>query len=320
MADDRYVTQNLNRTLTEFAMTNIGLGGDFISDRIAPVVRVPTTTGKYYKFSNTEALRDDYDAIRAPKTESNEIKRTISSATYACQQYGLRELIPDEEMRNADRAVLDPERDAINLITRKLQLAKELRVAAKLFSTSYCSKYGACTAKWNTPNGTGVDIEGDIDAAKLSIRKFGGVEPNIIVIPPHIAVYAKRDVTLRGLTKYTDPTLLVNGDLPPKLFGLEVIIPLVLADIAAPGITSAIMGFGWSSNSVLVAYVDRQTPGKSSISLAYQFRCPINGTLDIAAYRYREEGKHSTVIEGLIEQAEEVVCAEAGYLITGCYA
>jgi len=314
---DRYSTRNLNRTLTQFAMENMGFGGQFVADRLAPVVRVPTTTGTYYKFSNTEAHRDDYDALRAPKSESNEIRRSYSSATYACSQYGLRELIADEEMDNADRAVIDPERDAIGLITRKLRLAIEMRVVARLMSTTFMTENGAATAAWNA--GSGVDIEGDIDTAKLNVRKKGGVEPNTIVIPPHIAVEAKKDSAIRDLVKYTDSTLLVNGELPPKLFGLEVVIPLALYDEAAAGSSSSSLDFAWDDNNVLVAYVERETPSRRSISLAYQFRRPIGATLDIAAFRYREDGKHATVVEGLIEQTEEVVCASCGYLITGAY-
>lgn len=314
---DRYSTQNLNRTLTQFAMENMGLGGPFVADRVAPVVHVPTTTGTYYKFSNLEAHRDDYDALRAPKSESNEIRRSYSSATYACSQYGLRELIADEEMDNADRAVIDPERDAMALITRKLRLAIELRVVARLMSTTYMTENGAATAAWNA--GSGVDIEGDIDSAKLSVRKKGGVEPNTIVIPPHIAVVAKKDSAIRDLVKYTDSTLLVNGELPPKLFGLEVVIPLALYDEAAAGSSSSSLDFAWDDNNVLVAYVERETPSKRSISLTYQFRRPISGSLDVAAFRYREDGKHATVVEGLIEQTEEVVCPACGYLITGAY-
>ncbi|MEA1996702.1 MAG: hypothetical protein U9N45_03650, partial [Gemmatimonadota bacterium] len=257
---DRYSTQNLNRTLTQFAVENMGLGGPFVADLLAPVVRVPTTTGKYYKFSNTEALRDDYDALRAPKTESNEIRRSYTSATYTCQQYGLRELIADEEMDNADRAVIDPERDAINLISRKLRLAVERRIIAKLMSASTITNNGAASVAWDAA--TGVEIENDIDAAKLSVRKAGGVEPNTVVIPPHIAVAAKKDSSIRDLVKYTDPTLLVNGELPPRLFGLEVVIPMALFDEAEAGVSTPSVDFAWDDTSVLVCYVERTMPSK----------------------------------------------------------
>jgi hypothetical protein len=307
----------LNRTLTQFAIENMSAGASFVADRIAPVVHVPSSTGKYYVFSNTEAVRDDYDALRAPKSESNEISRSYSSANYACQQYGLRELVADEEMDNADRAVIDPERDAIALITRKLKLPIEKRLMSRVMDTNVMTNNASATAAWNA--GSGVDIEGDIDAAKLSVRKKAGVEPNTVVIPPHIAAVAKKDSNVRELVKYTDSTLLVGGELPPKLFGLEVVIPLALNDESEPGVSTSSIDFAWDDNNVLVAYVERENPSKRSISLAYQFRRPVAGSLDVAAYRYRDEGRHATVVEGLIEQTEEVVSPACGFLITGAY-
>ncbi len=314
---ERYATQNLNRTLTQFAMENMRTGGAFVADRLAPIVRVPTTSGKYYVFSNASGLRDDIDSLRAPLTESNEVRRSYGSATYSCRQYGLKELIADEELDNADRAVIDPERDAMALITRKLRLAIETRVVGKLLSPSVLTNNGAAAEAWNA--GSGVDIEGDIDTARLSVRRKAGVEPNTIVIPPHIAVAAKKDGQIRELVKYTDSTLLVNGELPPRLFGLDVVIPLALFDETEPGVNMQSLDFAWDANSVLVCYVEREIPSKRSLSLAYQFRRPIAGTLDVAAYRYRDEGRHATVVEGLIEQTEEVVSTACGYLITGAW-
>jgi len=315
---DRYSTQNLNTVLTQFAMEDMRLGGPFIADRLCPVVRVPTTTGKYYVFSNVAGLRDDYDSIRAPATPSNEIKRAYSSETYACQQHGLCELIPDEEIDNADLAVINPERDSAALVTRKLRLGIEVRIVGKLMSATYITENGAATAAWNAASG--VKIEDDIDVAKLNVRKKAGVEPNTIVIPPHIAVAAKKDSKIRDLVVHTDSTLLVNGDLPPKIFGLEVMIPTALFDEAAAGVAAQSLDFLWDDNSVLVAYVEKGAPSKRSLSLAYQFRRPIAGALDIAMYRYRNNRGHATVIEGLIEQTEKVVDVGCGYLITTAYA
>ncbi|KKL04291.1 hypothetical protein LCGC14_2617570, partial [marine sediment metagenome] len=46
---DRYSTQNLNRTLTNFAVSTWALGEDFVADMLSPIVRVGTLAGKYYK-------------------------------------------------------------------------------------------------------------------------------------------------------------------------------------------------------------------------------------------------------------------------------
>lgn len=314
---ERYDSLNLNTRLSGFALEAMRAGGAFISDRLMPVVQVLTTAFKYYKFNNLEMITDDLDTIRAPKGYSNEISRSYTSATGTCQQHGLRELVADEEMRNADGAVIDPKRDSALVIQRKLRLGIERRIIAKVMAAGTMTENGAASTHWN--NTSGVDIEGDVDAAKLNVRKKAGVEPNTIVIPPHIAVAAKKDSAIRDLVKYTQSNLLVNGDLPPKLFGLEVLIPTAVFNEADPGVATASKDFAWDDNSVLVAYVEREMPGMKSLSLGYQFRRQIEGSLDIAMYDYREDGRHGDVVEGLIEQLEDVVSVECGFLITGAY-
>ena len=317
---DRYSTENLNRTLTQFALETMQQPVEgFIAEKIAPIIRVPRNSGTYYKFEKKANIKDDFDTLRAPKDEANEVSRAYTEGTFACQQHALKELIADEERRDVDLAMIDPDRDAQALITDKLRLGLELRVNARVMSTTYVTETGAATAAWNAASG--VKIEDDIDAAKNNVLKKCGRQANVIVIPPHIATFAKKDSEIHNLCKYTRQDLLVNGDLPPRIFNLEVLIPTAIYDEAAPGLTTQTLDFIWDDNSVLVAYVDRSTtPNKRAMSLAYQFRCPIGGAFDIAIKKYRKEGKSSDVIEGQVEQCEEVVCVGAGYLISGAYA
>ncbi|MCH8119973.1 MAG: hypothetical protein IIC00_09625, partial [Planctomycetes bacterium] len=124
MATGRYDTINLNRTLTNIAVANVGLGGPFVADQLSPIIPVSIRKGTYYKFSNTEAHRDDYDTKRAPKTEAHDIERSYSESTFVTEQRALRELIADEEREEAD-AIINPEMDSVSLLVRKLQLGRE---------------------------------------------------------------------------------------------------------------------------------------------------------------------------------------------------
>ncbi len=311
----RYDSNNLNIALTGFSLETMRQGGPYVADRLAPVVRVPRSTGKYYKFANAESLKDDFDMLRAPGTKSNEIARAYSEGSFACSQYGLRENIRNEEMRDSDRAVIDPERDSALAITNKLLLGRDVRVCAKLMDSSVITNTAGAGTTWNSSSG--VDIKGDIDTAKLSVRKKCGMPANTIVIPPAIAVVMANDSNILDRVKHTDPTLLVNGDLPPKLFGLDVVIPTVILDEAANGVATPSYDFLYDDNSVLVAYVDRNpNPSKRSMSLAYTFRAPVEGQPDLAMFSHKDEDIHCQVVEGLMEEVVEVVCVGAGYLIT----
>ena len=314
----RYSTQNLNTTLTNFGLEVSRSGGPSIVPEIAPIVRVGLTDTKFYKFNNSrEMVTNDFDAERAPKDTSNEINRSYTSATLSLKQRGLRELIADEEVDNADMSVINPEQDAAGLIVSKLKLVQEAELNSLLFdaSTTFTDYTAAATAYWDA--GT-TYIEADIDAAKTSVMTNAGVMPNTIVIPDSIAKIAKRTTELRNLVKYTDPTLLVNGDLPPTLFGLKVVIPTSLNNEANPGVSTASMDFLHDDKNVWVGYVEREAPSKRSLSCFYTFLRPLAGVADIAMFKYRDDGRHGNWVEGLWEYDIECVAANAGYVISGC--
>ena len=144
------------------------------------------------------------------------------------------------------------------------------------------------------------------------------MEPNTILIPPGVAQIAKRSTELRALQKATDASLLVNGELPPIMFGLKVVIPMSVNNEADPGVATASMDFLYDDKAVWVGYVERGAPSKRSLSCFYTFRRRIAGASDIAAFRYRDDGRHGNWVEGLIEEKIKCVAPQAGYVISGC--
>lgn len=312
----RYSDINLNNLLTEFAVEAMGKGGAHVGDRLLPPVKVQKTESKYYQFSMKERLSDDYETLRAPGTRTNKISRSRTSVDLNLKQYGLREEIPDEENQNSD-GVTQPEMDATLTLLDKIMLGQENRAIAKLLSGTYITNNGAASTAWNAASG--VDIKGDIDAAKLELRKLG-VEPNVIVVPPHIAPVMANDSSLLDRVKYTQGDLLVNGDLPPVVFGMNTIIPTAIQNEANPGVATASYDFVVDDNSVLVAFINSQMPNKRSLSLGYRFWRDLDGSNQpIAVYRWYDNDTHQTIIEMVVEESAEIVCTVCGYLITGAY-
>jgi len=309
----RYSNQNLNNTLTNFAWENMRSGGPSIGEIIFPVVNVPKTDFKYRIFSGKEAVSDDYEVERAPGTVSNEVERTYSYETGSCVQYGLRELVTDEEKDNADNGV-KPEQDAVNVVLGKLRTRMEADAIKLMMDETIFTNTAAATAEWDTDSS---EIEADIRAAKLSILKNAGVSATHIVIPPTIAAKMAATSELRNLVKYTDPTLLVDGSLPPKLFGLQVVIPTRIQNEANPGVSTASYDFICDDFDVFVCYVENK-PSMRSMSAGYTFRRKLAGQSEIAIFRYYDNDRHGTWIEGLVEQTVKKVAVGAGYVITGC--
>ena len=314
----RYSTQNLNNTLTNFALEVIRSGGESIVSKIAPLVRVGLTDSTFYKFgAGYEALSDWHDAIRAPKAKASEISRSYTSGAIALIQYALRELIADEEMANADLAVINPPEDAVRLILSKLKLIKEKRLVALLFdhATTFSSYTAAAIAYWDLGSGN-TSIEKDIDLGKESVRINAGVDANTIVIPPAMAIIAKSAPELRDLVVNTDSTLLVNGDLPPQLFGLEVVIPKMINNTADPGVTTQSIASIANDKDVWIGFVEKEAPSKRSLSCFYEFMRPLNGQLDVAVKKYRSDSRSGDWVEGQEEYSIEVPAPQAGYVIS----
>lgn len=312
----RYSTVNLNTTLTNFGL-DVFKQFPGICEEVAPVVRVGLTDTKYYIFNNArEMINNDIETRVAPKDEVNEIERSYTSSTLALEQHGLKELVSDEEMANADRSVIDPEADATSLIIQKLKLGREVALNTLLFdsSTTFSSYTAAATAYWDAAT---TYIEADVDAAKKSVEQNAGVEANTIVIPPDIARIIKKEDEIRDLIKYTDKTLLVNGDLPPVLWNLKVIIPKTMFNEGHPGVSTQTRDYLHDDKSVWVGYVNRATPSKKSLSCFYTFCRPINGVVDVGVKKYRWEPRNGNYIEGRWEYDIVCVAAGAGYVITG---
>ncbi|GAG02815.1 unnamed protein product, partial [marine sediment metagenome] len=150
----------------------------------------------------------------------------------------------------------------------------------------------------------------DIDTGKNWIRTNAGVEPTSIVLPYNVAQYVKRDATVRNLIRYTVPgdILLRNGDLPPVLWNLEVLIGGAVYNTAAEGQTRTI-GNAWGNN-VLIFYKEA-TPSLDALSLGYTFRVK-----NFLVKTYRVDTREGEMIEASVIQDEKIVSSSCGYLVT----
>lgn len=277
----------------------------FVGERILPVVPVIKEADKFYVFSQEE-LKDETKSLRAAGAEAHEIDWDITTSTYSAEEYALRHLVPDRVVANADNAVR-PKITATYKLTNKILLGRERAIATLVQATGNVGSSATPSIKWN---GTSPDIESDVDTAKNAVRTACGTEATSIVIPYRVAQIVKRDSTVRNLIRYTVPgdTLLRNGDLPPVLWNLEVIIAGAIRDTAQDG-QSVSLSDVWVDN-VLVFYKEN-APSLESLSLGYVFRV---GNFVVKTYRVDTRG--GDMIEVSVIQDEKIAATACGYLIT----
>ena len=297
---------HVNAPLTNFALQF--RNKPFVADDVFPIVPVVKESDLYYTFSREE-LRD-IDTLRMPGALAKEIEWVPSTATYTAQEYAMRHLLPDRIVNNSD-APVRPRINTVAKLMKWIQLGIEKRVQAVCQNSGNAVATVAASPKWD---GTSPTIEKDIDTAKDSIRNNAGVEPNAIVLAENVKDVVKRDSTLRDLIRYVinlgagNRDLLMNGELPPVMFNLAIIIAGAVEDTSNTGQSSTIAKI-WT-DAVPVFYRE-MAPSLDSVTWGFQMRVQ-----NALVTTYRDEPRKGEWIEASVLQAEELVTSSAAVLIT----
>lgn len=235
--------------VTEWAV-EAASGPGFIADEIAPVVPVMKRDFKFATYGSDQ-LNDETETLAKAGVRPNRVRQQPPTYTESgCLRYALDDFLSD------DLLALSPQieqRRAMKL-GHKLALGAEKRTKALLDASG--SAITTPSVKWDATSGT-IVIEKNIDTARDAHVLTAHGEATHIVIPPDVARAMKRDSTIRDLRKYTDPSLLINGDLPPVLFGLRVVIPGALHNSGNPKQDfSQTVARIWSTDTVYLLTVD----------------------------------------------------------------
>lgn len=301
---------NLAQLQPDPILTNIAIqsatGGPFVADLILPVRKVPMIYGRYAAYGRENVIADS-NAKRAFGAAANEIE--TSKLWYAfniTSERALSARITDEQRQADPTGTVESQK--VRTIQNRLRLDLERDVKAMVDGIGNSA---AITTKWDAASPT---IEADIDAAKEAFVLLWGVEPNTIIIPAKHARIIKRDATVRSQIQYTHADILVNGDLPPVLWNLKVIIPGAIQKAGAALPVTRI----WNSNTVTLLYVADGQPDEDTNTWGLQLRAPMGGNYEWAAYRWRDPNptaKTDHVAAGFM-QLEVVVNSALGYNLT----
>lgn len=301
----------INIALSNFSYKISQVGG-FAARRIMPVLQVPRETGIFWKF-DSQNLQQNVETKRADGDTAKRIQVSYTQDTFANEEHALAALITDRERNDIDPR-LQHEQNVIQTLRETIELGYEKRVET-LINTSgnyTLSNTGTVGVKWNA--GPGTTIEKDIDDAKTIIEGNSGVTPNTILIPSSVSRPMKRSDEIRALRKFTDESLLVNGDLPPIMFNLKVIIPGAIEDVAKFGATSSIAKV-WTEDKVWIGYVEPR-PRPKVVTFGMTFQTAIVGKGSDRVKRWRVEERSGDMFENAVVQSEKIVDNGAAYLLT----
>jgi hypothetical protein len=282
----------------------------FVGEALFPSVPVSEKSAKYYVFTDRSTNRTPETDYRAPGTQANEIPgMTLSSDTYFTQEHALQMAVTDEERENIPQGSgINPEADAVEILTGKLTTGRELAMRALVTNPSnYATNHSVAlvdgTSTWSTTDyaQVGSDPAAVIERAKRRVERAGAPALNTAIIPSPVMSFLR-----------WHPKLLAKGDVI-SLLGLDgwnVVVPRAMSNTAAVGQPAA-MDYIWG-DSVVLAYVP-PAPGQKTPAFGYQFsRYPL--TVD----RWREEVRRVDVVRTQWEYDLKLIGVDSlGKLITG---
>jgi len=293
------------------ALTNYSLGyldeGQYIADIAFPFVDVTKETDKYF-IEDTSQARRVPETLRAMRTRSRQDNIKLSTASYACEEYALHDVLPDRLEAMADEVLRLREKMATNLL-RKILLARELRVMTLLTTTTNYPTTPDHTlvggADWGTPT---INTKDEIDAARTLVLTATGAEPNLIIINWDTFVALQKNDDIRDRIKYTQAAL--NKDLTPQLlaqyWGVErVAVGNKTYETAKEGATS-VKAQIWPDD-VIVLRTDANPTRIDTDHFGVTF-----ATQRAMTKRWREESIDGDVIQQSQILVEKIVNSSAG--------
>jgi hypothetical protein len=265
---------HIDAPLTNLSVAYVQQQGNFIADKVFPVIPVDKKSNKYYTFPKNDWLRDEAQR-RAPATQSAGSGYTLSTDSYSCDKFAIHKDIDDDTVANAD-AALNPQREATEFVTQRMLLRKEVQFASDFLTTTVWGKdlqgvasgesAGTSFRQWSDlANSNPID---DIEYGKDLILSTTGREANTLVIGYSVWKVLKNHPDITDRYKFTTNQV-ITTEMVARLFELDNI--LVAKAVKATNNEGASGAYAYvTGKQMLLAHV-APNPGMMVPSAGYQF-------------------------------------------------
>ncbi len=299
------------------ALTNVSVafpGGDFVADRVFPVLKVQKQSDKYFIIDATrEALRESDDA-RSPGTRGMLADYETTTDNYVTVDHAQVGQVPDEESSNADPAI-KPLIDKTEFLTNRVLLNKEIALATAL--AAGVSNTAAASAVWS--DYTNSDPITDVKTAQESVVDSIQMFPNTLWMDYKVFNALKDHPDIVDRIKYSSspgsPAVASTIALA-AVFGVEnVLVGKSFKNTAAHGASASISSI-WGT-TVYLAFV-APSIGLQTATLGITFAWnpsgdSVNGWV---VDRWRQDPELSNFVRVRYNYDQKLVTAAAAYKIT----
>lgn len=315
------------------ALTNVAVffqNADYVADELLPVLVVNKRSDAYFKFNPEVAFTKVKTDLATSRGMPNEIRYTITSDTYSCNDHALMDFTSRDTELNADQP-LDPLADSTELTMNFMHLMREVRVAALVFATaSYGTNTAALAGTARFDDYVNSDPIGKIELAIDTPL----VRPNRMVLGrktyrvlrqhpklvQHVISRSEYAREAQGRSSMQGTPLRVNAQMIAEAFELDrVIVPDSRYNTAADGATAAFSRI-WDEDKLAVLRVE-ETPAPRRVQTfgyTFRFKGDSGQGVDVQQWFDQRSGVRggTWVKVGMSDDEKLVAGANAGYLYT----
>lgn len=291
----------------------------YIAAKAFPIVPVQKQADKYWSYPRDYWFRTEAEEL-LPASESQGSEYSVdSSAFYSARIYAVHKDIDDATRANTDSA-LNADRDATENVTDQMLLKREKIWAANYFIGSLWTGAPADQAgvsatpstnqflQWDLSGSTPIE---DVQKQIVNVAELTGKLPNKFVVGPRTALALRNNPEIIDRVKYTQSGLLSDSIIAPAFTVEDLLVPYITQNTAAEGATlSMSLLYG---KAALLFYAP-PSAGLLTPSAGYTFAWQgyLNGTADIAIYRFRMQERHADRVEGMMAFDMKVVATDLG--------
>jgi hypothetical protein len=288
----------------------------YIAESILGVVPVSQRSDTYLKWSRRNLLNAPDDLL-GNRAKANEVMNEYTDDNYSLKDYGLKDYVDDQTMKNADQPFLEV-LDMIEGLLERIALKRELRAAA--VATAGASYSGntlsLAGSEWNATTSGGMYTGGspinNIRSALAAVKTGFGRTRKVGFTSLDVFNVLSNHSHIRGLFGLSDSGL-ATQQMIAKYFGLdELLVTEAEYDTANIG-QSASYSRIWGNVFGVVRVA--QTPSKRIAAFGSIFRQ--NGDPFVHEWYSPDEGKSGGhYAKVAISEDIKIVAPDTGYLLT----
>jgi hypothetical protein len=306
--------QHIDKPLSNFVVGRRPPG--YIADQLVPVLSVSKRSDIFYKRNYKENIiwTPNLTAM-AEGTKAKEVFFSVSSDTFYARKFGLGTYWVTEDEVNADD-VIQYDRDSAELVTDRLLIDYEMRIAGLLNTAANVSTTTHVATAWS--NATGSRPFDDMADQIEAFRSQNMLRPNVAVVPEQIMAKLRKNDQIRDLLFGDRGGVPTNDQIAALLNISKILTPETVVNTQGPAETYAGSGSlspAWG-NKVLIAYVSPQ-PGRMVDTWVQAFRWtnPAFG-VPFAIRRHPYDTKRMRQdIDAIYYQTEKVISPDLAFLV-----